>query len=110
MEERLRKFSTLIELGSFTKAAKVLHISQPALTTPLKKLERELKAELLVRGSHPLQATNAGKLALTATKNLNVNRANLQLELAKLANRKPQLTIGMIDSVVELLFAYGDGL
>lgn len=110
MEERLRKFAYLMDAGSFTKAAAELHVSQPALSTAIAKLERELKTPLFVRGSRPLVPTLAGKLAYQAAKDLSVQTDNLRLRLAELAGEKLQLHIGMIDSVANALFADGSGL
>ncbi len=110
MEKRLHKFSVLIETGSFTKAAQHLRVSQPALTTAIQKLERELKTELLIRGSHPLKATAAGNLALAAAEAQHTNLFNLQIQLTELLGQKPQLAIGMIDSAIEVLFTHGDSL
>lgn len=110
MEERLRKFAYLVDAGSFTRAAGELHVSQPALSTAIAKLERELKTPLFVRGSRPLALTPAGNLAYKAAKDLAVQTDNLKLHLAELANEKLTLQIGMIDSVADALFAGEDGL
>ncbi len=105
MEDRLKKFAHLVDAGSFTKAARELHISQPALSTAIAKLERELKARLLVRGSRPLALTPAGKLAYQAAKDLVVHADNLRLRLAELANQPVTLRIGMMDSIADTLFS-----
>jgi len=110
MEERLRKFASLIDAGSFTKAARELHISQPALSSAIAKLERELKVKLLVRGARPLAVTPAGKVAYQAAKDLAVQTDNLKLRLAELAHEKLSLKIGMIDSIADALFENGNGL
>lgn len=105
MEERLRKFAYLVDAGSFTKAALELHISQPALSSAIAKLERELKAPLLVKGARPLALTPAGQLAYQAAKDLAVQTENLKLRLAELADEPVALRIGMIDSVASAFFA-----
>src|ERR1700751_5187786 len=99
MEERLRKFAVLVDAGSYTKASQELHISQPALSTAMNKLERELKAELLVHGSRTLKLTKAGKLAYDSAKELGIVSSNLKTRIADLLHDNPKLTIGMIDSV-----------
>ncbi|HSX31626.1 MAG TPA: LysR family transcriptional regulator [Candidatus Saccharimonadales bacterium] len=104
MEDRLKKFATLIDAGSFTKAARELHISQPALSAAIAKLERELKITLLVRGSRPLMATKAGTLAYATAKDMRVVTDNLALKLHELQNTDITLAVGMIDSVADILF------
>lgn len=110
MEERLRKFARLVDAGSFTKAAAELHISQPALSAAVTKLEREVRARLLVRGVRPLALTPAGKLAYQTAKDLAVQADNLKVRLAELAQERLSLRIGMIDSVANALFADSEGL
>ena len=46
---QLRYFQMIAETGSLTRAAQQLHISQPAMSAMLKKLEEELEVELFDR-------------------------------------------------------------
>jgi DNA-binding transcriptional LysR family regulator len=101
MEERLLKFAHLMDAGSFTRAAGDLHISQPALSMAVQKLERELHAQLYVRGSQPLTLTPAGQQAYKTAKELGASVRYLRNSLAELANSELALSIGMIDSVAD---------
>ncbi len=58
---QLRYFMAVVETGSFTKAAENLFISQPSLSTGIKKLERELKVKLLERGGRRAAQTPEGR-------------------------------------------------
>ncbi len=107
MEERLLRFARIVDAGSFTKAARELHISQPALTTTVKKLERELSHELIVRGSRGFTLTVAGQLAYESAKQIYADAQNLRLRLAEQTGRKPTLRVGLIDSVAAMLFVQG---
>lgn len=104
MEERLVKFAHIVEAGSFTRAAALLRISQPALTTAIKKLERELQAELLIRGSKSLVLTAAGTIAYETAKRLITESQNLETKIRETADQKTVLNLGMIDSLATLLF------
>lgn len=110
MEDRLYKFAHLVEAQSFTKAAALLHISQPALTTAIKKLERELHAELLIRSSHEFTLTDAGKITYDSAKELRAHTDNLKLRLLENAHEKVALNLGMIDSIAALLFVHNNHL
>lgn len=110
MEERLVKFAKIVDAGSFTRAARLLRISQPALTAAVQKLERELGADLLVRSRHALSLTAAGKIAYDTGKTLFAETQNLQLHIREAARQKMALNLGMIDSVAELLFSNGQYL
>lgn len=58
----LRSFLSVAREGNVTRAARSLHITQPALSRQLAELERELGCELLVRESRGVTLTDAGVL------------------------------------------------
>lgn len=108
MDDKLLKFVKLIDAGSYTKASRELHISQPALTMAIAKLERELKAELVVKGERPLKMTESGKVVYQTASDQLLAMDNLRNNLALLTNQKPEVHIGMIDSVAAVLSQYGE--
>lgn len=55
-------FKTIVEEGTISKAAQVLHIAQPPLSIQLKQLEDELGVQLLKRGHRKIEMTPAGRL------------------------------------------------
>ncbi len=60
----LHYFTTLAELRHFRKAAERCHVSQPTLSTQIKKLEEELGADLLERNAKKLLLTPVGEQVL----------------------------------------------
>ena len=80
----LRLFYSVAETGSVTQAAKQLSISQPAVTSQIKKLEREIDCTLFVPKGRGILLTQSGA------------------ELAKLAKRLFSLE-KEIESYVEQL-------
>lgn len=58
----LRYFLTVVREENITRAAQVLHITQPALSRQLTALEEELGCQLLVRGKRKVSLTEAGLL------------------------------------------------
>lgn len=56
----LRYFVAIADAGSFTAAATVVAIAQPALTRQLRDLEAELGVQLLQRGARGVRLTQAG--------------------------------------------------
>jgi DNA-binding transcriptional LysR family regulator len=58
---QLEAFLTVAERRSVSEAASVLYVTQPALTTRLKNLERELGVELFVRTPRGMRLTPAGR-------------------------------------------------
>ena len=49
---QLKHLDALAQTGSFTAAAKMLHMAQPALSQSIKRLEAELGVTLVDRHSH----------------------------------------------------------
>lgn len=58
----LRYFLAVAKEQSFTKAAEMLHITQPTLSRQLAALEEELGTSLFVRGSRSITLTSEGVL------------------------------------------------
>ena len=61
---QLYHFKTIAECGNITKAAEVLYITQPALSTSLRKLEEEVARPLFIREGRNLRLTENGKVLL----------------------------------------------
>lgn len=57
---QLRAFLTVAECGSFTRAAGRLHLSQPALTVQIRRLEEQLGLRLFDRNTRSVALTGAG--------------------------------------------------
>lgn len=61
---QLRLFQALATTGSFSRAAEICHISQPALWIHIKHLEEELQITLVDRLPRGIRLTDAGKVVV----------------------------------------------
>jgi DNA-binding transcriptional LysR family regulator len=61
MLEGLGHFLEIVRRGTFTAAARHVHLSQPALTASIQRLEAEIGARLLDRGAGGATPTAAGR-------------------------------------------------
>jgi DNA-binding transcriptional LysR family regulator len=61
---QLAYFAAVVEHGSFTRAARALHVSQPALSHQIAQLEREAGAPLLERLPRAVKPTALGERLL----------------------------------------------
>ncbi len=57
----MRTFNAVVRAGSFTQAAKILGVSQPAVTAQIRKLESRCEFPLLERFSKEVRPTGLGK-------------------------------------------------
>ncbi|MDK9865990.1 MULTISPECIES: LysR family transcriptional regulator [Staphylococcus] len=57
---QLEYFVAVVKYNSFTKAANFLHISQPSLTTTIKKMEANLGYDLFMRTTKDIKITEKG--------------------------------------------------
>ena len=57
----IRAFVTVAQAGNFTKAASRLHLSQPALTVQIRRLEETVGARLFDRNSRSVALTQTGR-------------------------------------------------
>lgn len=104
MDQRYKKFLTVVELGSFSAAAKHLHVSQPAITISMASLERSIGKKLIVRKRHVIELTTDGEIVLKAAKRIN-HEIELMEALLDKSVATPLAHIGFIDSIAHLLYA-----
>jgi DNA-binding transcriptional LysR family regulator len=61
-DRRLQVFFTVARLLSFTRAAEVLHMTQPAVTFQVRQLEEQLDTRLFDRNHNRVTLTEAGRI------------------------------------------------
>ena len=80
----LRSFLVLAQHLHFGDAAQALHVSQPALTKQIQKLEAKVEGPLLVRGYRRVSLTPAGEILRDRAQSL-LREAEMAEEMARLA-------------------------
>ncbi|MHC4452004.1 MAG: LysR family transcriptional regulator [Planctomycetota bacterium] len=68
--ESLKSFYHVAKEGSFSRAAKVLHVSQPAMSVRIKTLETELGERLFDRARQGVALTEAGALLFESSEKI----------------------------------------
>ena len=104
--KQIEYFVQVAELGSFTRAASVLRIAQPALSRQVRTLEVELRQNLLDRNGRGVTLTDAGQRLLAHGRGIlqQVQRAKLDLEEQRGAP-VGRLALGVPPSVGRMLTA-----
>lgn len=70
---------------SFSKAAKALYISQPALSAAIKKVEVEVGTPLFDRGTNPISLTEAGQYYIDSIENIMQIEDNMKRKFKELS-------------------------
>jgi DNA-binding transcriptional LysR family regulator len=101
---RLLTFREVARLGSFSRAAEALSLTQPAVSQQIASLERQLGARLLVRGPGGPVPTEAGALLLAHADALAERLALADRQLGELLSRDAaRLRVGAFSSAVGTL-------
>ena len=69
-DEKLQTFITLSETKSFTKTGELTGLTQPAVTSQIKRLEEELNCTLFLRKKGEMTLSDEGEVALLYAKRL----------------------------------------
>ena len=99
MLKSARIFLKVVELGSFSKAAKVLNMAPSSVTRAIDNLEYMLKSELFKRSTRKLFLTDKGHIFLDGAFNLVSDSDSLLMSMTK-KNEEPEgiLRISVFES------------
>lgn len=95
---QVRYFLTIAETGNFSRAAERLYLSQPSLSTGIKKLEQELGASLFERGGRRTVLTTAGRSFLEKA-TIIMNQYQAALHELKGFDEQPILRLGALTTI-----------
>jgi DNA-binding transcriptional LysR family regulator len=79
----LQTFLTVAEAGQISEAARRLHLSQPAVTGQIRRLESNLQTALFVRSAHGVTLTPEGALLRERVQEIFANLEELLQELGQ---------------------------
>lgn len=97
---KLRVFCTVVETKSFSEAAKILNLSQPAVSLQVQALERNLEVVLFDRSEKVLKPTAPGELVYGFAKRILALYAEMDAEVSALSGQiKEELAIGASSTV-----------
>lgn len=95
----LRQLEYFVEVAkqlSFTKAAAILHVSQPSISKAIQNFEAELGVPLFYRSSKQLELTDAGQAVLVNALQVLASFKNMRSELTDLMElKKGRIRIGI---------------
>lgn len=97
---QLRYFVAIVDHGSLSRAALILHVAQPALTQQLRQLEDDLGVQLLHRTAQGVLSTDAGKVFYEHAQAILKQVADARSAVAQSAERPSgSVTLGLPHSI-----------
>jgi LysR family nitrogen assimilation transcriptional regulator len=102
--KQLEYFVNVVDLGGFSRAARVLDVAQPAISRQIRRLEVELRQSLLLRNGRGASPTEAGKRLLEHARSIlhQVERARRELDDTKGAP-VGRVVVGLPPTIARLL-------
>ena len=103
-DRRLQVFHAVAKQMSFTKAAEVLFMTQPAVTFQIKQLEEYYNTRLFERGHGRISLTPAGEVVLDYAERILALSAELETRLKEMTGRlSGPLLIGASTTAAEFM-------
>lgn len=96
----LRYFVAVAEERNFTRASERLHIAQPPLSRQIQQLEDILDVALFVRGSRPLELTEAGRFFYGHAQQLLAQSAEIMSMTRRIGKISHKFTMGFVGSTL----------
>ena len=90
----LEQFDAFSRLGTLSKASEELHISQPALSRSMKRLEEELNMPLFVREGKRMRLNENGKLAAKYAARILDDEKEMIRDLMEFDKKRTSITLG----------------
>src|SRR5438105_2738274 len=83
--KQLSYFLALVDHGSISAAANALNMAQPSLSENIAKLEKELDAQLAIRGARGVQMTEAGMALANRSREILKNVQDMVEEIRQIS-------------------------
>ena len=104
----LRAFIAVADLGSFVAASQALHLSQPALSRRVDKLEQALGFKLFERTTRKVELNAMGRSFMPRARHVLNELENALLGMTELSDRlRGQVTVACVPSAVGAFVARG---
>ena len=111
MDARMETLLTVYETRNFTKAARQLSLTQPAVSQHIKQLEHDLDTILFIRGEKGLKPTAEGEIVVKYARRIQTFYQNMTQSLEDSKRNVTRLAVGITHSsessvIAEVLAVY----
>lgn len=97
--EYLKTFYITVECNSISKAAKLLHMSQPGVSIQVQALEKELGVSLLSRSNKGVELTEEGQVVYDYAVSLLAIQDNIERQLDCIKNKQTEIVVSSCTTV-----------
>ena len=94
IDSRLKSFAVLSDTLNFSKAGKILHLTQPAISKQMKTLQQEMECVLFTVSWHVVRLTKAGEILAEYAKRMIEMEERCKNEINALTTNKACCVIG----------------
>ncbi|RVU86119.1 LysR family transcriptional regulator [Leucothrix sargassi] len=103
-DRRLQVFHAVARMLSFTKAAEVLHMTQPAVTFQIRQLEEQFDTRLFDRAHNKVSLTDAGHLVFEYAERIFEQYSEMENAIREMTGTfNGSLTIGASTTIAEYM-------
>lgn len=111
MDPKLETLLQVSETKNFTRAARQLSLTQPAVSQHIRQLENDLGVSLFIRGEGALKLTSEGEIAVKYAKRIQQLYQNMEQAMMDEKKNITRLSVGITHSsesniIVEVLAKY----
>jgi DNA-binding transcriptional LysR family regulator len=99
--DQLHTFLAVVRMGGIRKAAEVLNITQPAVTTRIKNLEASLGAELFERTANGIRLTKRGDLLVQYAEQMEQLAERVGRDVMDPAGVEGHLRLGVSETIAQ---------
>lgn len=105
--QQLRTLLAIAREGNFSRAGEQLHLTQPAISMQIRRLEEELDEPVLDRSARQVRLTQAGEILVARAQHIFAEMAEATRELEELKGvRRGYVTIGCSDTASRYYLAH----
>lgn len=102
--DRLRVFAAVVEHGSVVAAAEALHITGPGVSQHVRKLEKEVRCQLVEPDGRGIRLTTAGQVLASSVRTIAATVADAERDLSNIHGQVVgPLRIGAVASALRAL-------
>ena len=105
IDTKAKTLATLVQVGSYTQTAKLLSLTQPAVSHQIKQLEQKFNIKIFYRDKRPITLTPEGEVLLKYANRLLAINSRIAKAIEDVKKSVNSFTVGITATVGEYMFS-----